>query len=171
MSRIETLLSLLRLLRASGGTLDTRIRLQKEAYLLAISKIADFRASDFYYHHYGPYSRSVSDTLQYAVSAGLVSEDRETGDDDSFTKYKYSLTEKASDLLEQVEPDHADLTRAAVFLRDKNWRALELAATVRFLEINEGLSDRNGALDQAMSLKPATRGYLDEAKSILTQFG
>jgi uncharacterized protein YwgA len=171
MSRPETLVSLLRLVRASGGAIETRIRIQKEAYLLAVAGLADFRTADFYYHHYGPYSRSISDTLQFAVSSGLIEEVRETAEDESFTRYTYILTGKAERLLAQVDRDDQDYVDAVNFLEQSNWRALELAATVKFLELNDKTLSRGQSFNQAISLKPATAGFANEAASVLAYFG
>lgn len=167
MSRISTVVSLLRLFRASGGKIETRIRIQKEAYLLALARLADFKATDFYYHHYGPYSRSVSDTLQFAVSSGLIEEERETQDDLSFTKYSYNLTEKGLSFLDQVDPDSETLNKTIQYLSARHWRALELAATVKFLEGSEALENREQAFSRAIGLKPATQDFREEAQAVL----
>ena len=51
MSRMETLLSLLRLLRASGGEVETRIRIQKEAFDYLDAPIRRITAADAPMHY------------------------------------------------------------------------------------------------------------------------
>jgi len=166
MARVGTLLSLLRLLSASGGEVETRIRLQKEVYLLSLKYPNFFDAGDFEYHHYGPYSRFLSENLQYAVSSGLIEEINESPEDMSFTKYKYVLTDFGSEAVAEnpfeAEEFHGDVRR----LQAENWRTLELAATVKYLESKEGLNSE-AAFAKALKLKPATAGFANEARALL----
>lgn len=168
MSRPSAILGILKIAAASGGEIDTRIRLQKEAYLLAVCRLGRFDASDFEYHHYGPYSRAVSDALRFAVSAGYLDETAEYIDDNqSSIKYSYNITPLGRDLLGQVnyfEPEIEDLIG---YLSRQPWRSLELAATVRFLEDREGIEDREVALAEAIRLKPATKGFQTQARAVL----
>ena len=166
MARVGALLSLLRLVNASGGEVETRIRLQKEVYLLSLKYRDIFDSSDFEYHHYGPYSRFLSENLQYAVSSGLIEEIDETPEDLSFTKYRYVLTPAGKRAVEENPLDIPGFEEDVRRLQAENWRALELAATVRFLELKEGLV-QDKALEKAQKLKPATIGFVGQAKSIL----
>ena len=166
MARVGTLLSLLRLLSASGGEVETRIRLQKEAYLLSLKYPDFFDNGDFEYHHYGPYSRFLSDNLQYAVSSGLIEEVNESPEDMSFTKYKYILTEFGNKSVEENPLDSENFYADVQKLQAHNWRTLELAATVKYLEAKENL-DSVSAFEKALKLKPATASYANEAKNLL----
>lgn len=166
MARVGTLLSLLRLLSAAGGRVETRIHLQKEVYLLSLKYPGIFDSSDFEYHHYGPYSRFLSENLQYAVSSGLVQEIDETPEDESFTKYTYVLTESGSKAIEENPCDSPDFKEYVLRLQSENWRTLELAATVRYLEKKEKLS-RDDAFSKALELKPATSSFTKQARSVL----
>lgn len=166
MARVGALLGLLKLLNASGGEVETRIRLQKEVYLLSLKYPDVFDSSDFEYHHYGPYSRFLSENLQYAVSSGLIEEIDETPEDLSFTKYRYMLTRVGTRAVEENPLNVPGFEEDVKRLQGENWRALELAATVRFLELKEGLG-RQEALEKAQKLKPATVSFVGQAKSIL----
>lgn len=166
MARVGTLLSLLGLLSAAGGRVETRIRLQKEVYLLSLKYPRIFDSSDFEYHHYGPYSRFLSENLQYAVSSGLIEEIDETPEDVSFTKYTYVLTEFGSKAIEENPFDAPDFKEYVLRLQSENWRTLELAATVKYLEMKEKLS-REDAFSKALKLKPATSNFTSQAKSVL----
>lgn len=169
MSRIRNLLGLLKLLQASGGELETRIRIQKEAFLLALHYPDLFCVRDFEYHYYGPYSRSLSETLQFAVSSDLIEEVDESPEDASFTKFRYCLTEKGSATIEGISDEPNGFADWATRLNGYNWRALELASTVKFIEMNEGL-DRDAAFQKALGLKPATASHKMPAQELLQSF-
>jgi hypothetical protein len=80
----------LALIAAVGGRIDTRIKVQKEAYLLAALDVELFERSAFSYHYFGPYSRELSDALQFAVSSDLLTEIKEQGTADG-VRYSYAL--------------------------------------------------------------------------------
>lgn len=169
MSRPKTLLGIMRIISAAGGELDTRIRLQKEAFLLAVSGSSFFDATDFDYHHYGPYSRTVSDALRFAVAQNWLDERAHYFDDQTNARYSYHLTDAGRKFLEESPDFNEEEVRAVRFMTRKAWRSLELAATVRFLEVKEGFVDRHSALEEAMRLKPATITYKNEAKDVLSE--
>jgi len=168
MERSQTLRGLVGLIAAAGGRIDARIKVQKEAFLLAASNIGDFDPANFEYHHYGPYSREISDTLQFAVSSGLLSENRERGAGEG-VRYSYALTDEGSQfLVEAGAPDARE--SALVSLMDKHhWRVLELAATARFLQLRKYVTEKNEAFAEAIRLKPDTKNYESEAKNLLTE--
>jgi uncharacterized protein len=167
-ANFETMLGLLELVYSAGGELDSRIRIQKEAYLLASLQIGRFRTDSFSYHHYGPYSRDLSDALQSAVSLGLLSEVRTDGEDGSYVKYEYTISDDGKEFVKEANSNLEPLVRRASEWKKVHWRALELAATVKFLEISEGMGDREKATKEALRLKPSTTKYLDQAKDVLS---
>ena len=73
------LLGLMQLVGANGGNLESRIVLQKQAYVLGHEGFSHFPVGSFTYHHFGPFSRELSDCLQFAKSSGLLSEHVEVG--------------------------------------------------------------------------------------------
>ena len=168
MANFETMLGLLELVYSAGGELDSRIRIQKEAYLLASLAIGRFKTDSFSYHHYGPYSRDLSDALQGAVSLGLLSEKRTDGEDGSYVKYEYAISDDGKEFVKEANSDLKPLVDRTLAWKKVHWRALELAATVKFLELSEGMIDRQKATDEALRLKPSTTKYLDQAKIILS---
>lgn len=166
MARSSAVSGILKIVKIAGE-LDTRIRLQKEAFLLAVAKDVFFSVDDFDYHHYGPYSRVVSDSLRYAVAVGLVDEQAHSFDESGENvRYSYSLTDEGALIVEQE-----DLVSENSYLIEElnkhHWRSLELAATIKFLEIREGFIDREAAISEALRLKPATKQYVDDAKKVL----
>jgi uncharacterized protein YwgA len=156
------------LVHAAGGTLEHRIRLQKSAYLLQRLGTVDFRSASFKYHHYGPYSRSLSDAIQTAVASGLLREDGSGRADGELFSYTYVLTDsgRAWVLENATEPDPL-VTRHAPRLRDEPWRVLELASTTLFLERDERLSGRDEAMRRAIQLKPACEPFRAQAERLL----
>jgi uncharacterized protein len=168
MAKSRTLRGLIALIESAGGRIDARIKVQKEAFLLAASNVGDFDQSDFAYHHYGPYSREISDALQFSVSSGLLSEDKEPGASEGI-RYSYTITNEGQRFLSEAgrpAPEEAALVQLMV---PYHWRALELAATIRFLELRKYVAGRNEALAEAVRLKPDTRNYQIEASELLSK--
>lgn len=164
----RALAGLLELIRSSGGCVETRIRIQKEAFLLAIIGAPHFRPESFSYHHYGPFSRELSDILQFAVSAGLVREQRRLVGEDG-EKYTYYLTDEGERVLEEME---SDLLAYAPLIRNLNsypWRALELAATAKYLQCTGAVESREAAITHTLRLKPETLPFQDQARRVINE--
>jgi uncharacterized protein len=156
---------LLQLIEANGGKIDSRIRIQKESYLLAASGFDLISTESFSYHHYGPFSRELSDCLQFAVSVELLTETVAPGANDG-TKYEYSLSQAGQKYLEdagKVDDRHAKLVRIC---SQQHWRTLELAATSLFLQKRDELPAED-ALSLTLKLKPETVMYREKAVSFL----
>lgn len=171
MAQANTLIGLLELVRSAGGTIESRIRIQKEAYLLATQKLGRFRLPAFSYHHYGPYSRELSDALQFAVSSNFLEETCLVPDDGSYTKYSYELTDKGNNFLDSEGADTDGIQNKVREWTAQNWRTLELAATVKYLELEGSVSNRDEAFAKAIELKPATARFIEDAKSVLRGIG
>lgn len=168
MSRPNILKGLLVLVDASNGEIETRIKVQKLAYLLGLRGFPDFKSCNFFYHNYGPYSREISDTLQFATSAGLLAEEKSPLGE-GINKYSYKLTDAGRSFLRESGKSPEAFASLINKLQGHNWRALELAATVRYLETAESFSDRKSAFEAALNLKPETKQYFKEAEDILAQ--
>lgn len=165
MNSHSALAGLLQLVAASGGSISTRIRIQKEVFLLALKGSLNFRAANFSYHHFGPFSRQLSETLQFAVSADLL-EEKEEAFSENNQRYSYYLTESGKNFLKEVE-NVPDEVKGYVAAMDKeHWRALELAATVAYLGRTKGYP-REVAFIEAKKLKPETVPFVDGAKKVL----
>jgi uncharacterized protein len=168
---MRTLLGLLKLIHSSGGEVEGRVRLQKAAFLLGSKGIAYFDPKEFVYHHHGPYSRLLSDTLHQAVSFGLVEERRESFSDD-MERYAYRLTDGGRKFLSDIPAgEDADISAIAAPMSRFHWRSLELAATIAFLEQHGDARNRPDAVEMAVDLKPACSKYADEAEKLLGAVG
>ena len=170
MSSMKMLVGLLSHLKASGGEIETRIRLQKEEFLLGLLCKDMFDIRDFEYHHFGPYNRGLSETLQFAVTSELVDEIDVSPADRAYTKFRYSLTDEGRNTIHDIHDIFGNnndlLDKWAKKLKEYDWRTLELAATTKFLEINENL-DPESALQEALRLKPKTAASKNNAKDLL----
>lgn len=164
----NVLTGLLRLVEAGQGQIDTRIRIQKEAFILAALGYPHLPLNSFAYHHYGPFSRELSDTLQIAVSAGLLTEAQAPGADGGF-KYSYYLTESGKNYLSEAGGEIGELKSVVDRLGREHWRALELAATSLFLSLRGNVSEDDAFL-KALELKPSTKPFANEARSLLSEF-
>ncbi len=166
--RGDTTHGLLWMLSQCGGRVQNRIRVQKFAYLLKLKAHPDFKNADFAYHHYGPYSRELSDTLQDVVSAGLVKEEQEKYSEEQ-VRFAYNLTDSGKEWLRRFgeRPELTGLAEAVEKLAPSEWRALELAATAAFLETNERAASRDESFKLALRQKPACRAFEEAARAVL----
>jgi uncharacterized protein YwgA len=159
------LFDLLSLVAASDGRVDHRIRIQKEAFLVQWLGSPLFQDVHFTYHHFGPYSRELSEVLHEAVTSGFLEE--HVDQTEGVTKYAYELTDRGAALAKQ-SPLGAPLAEVVKELNQDSWRALELAATALYLQAEESLDD-SGAMERAISLKPACRTHRASAEAIITR--
>jgi uncharacterized protein YwgA len=148
---------------AAGGSVTGRTRLQKLVFLL--DQLGLESGFDFVYHHYGPYSSSLTDAVDFSKAFGMVEErfEHRKSDGARYSIFLASSTIKnnpRADFLERKEVKSAiDLMNTA------NATVLELAATVYWLKNNEHCSDwcneivkrkgqktENGRLEKALNL-------------------
>lgn len=158
-------LDLLSLVAASDGKVEHRIRIQKEAFLVQWLSLPLFLDIHFTYHHFGPYSRELSEALHEAVTSGLLEEHADQTE--SVTKFSYELTRRGSELVKR-RPASDSLAEVVRELNKEPWRALELAATVLYLQAEEAL-DASGAMERALSLKPACRTHRATSESLIAR--
>src|SRR5690606_1053783 len=132
------------------GELRGRVRLHKIGYLLQQRGFAPLAQLDFAYHHYGPYSDQLAGVLEQAAFSGLVRE-IEQRSETGHRHYVYRPNHEHPDLqhLQLDEADRAELRKVADVTRWAKWRALELAATVIYLERNLDLT-RAAAMERAL---------------------
>ncbi len=168
MANLDTLQGLIQLIEAAGGKIENRICIQKEAFLLAADSLGGFQVRSFSYHHYGPYSRELSDTLQFAVASNLLEETPKPGVNNS-RSYAYSLTDNGRRFLKEGGSASSDVLKRVSSMKGHHWKALELAATVRFLEIHQKSFSRKDAFVEALRLKPKTADYKSKAAEVLNQ--
>jgi uncharacterized protein len=148
------------------GTVYGRVRIQKTAYFLQRLGMAELEGVDFFYHHYGPFSWTVADSLLDGERCGALQEEAKPLVDDR-QAYAYRLGAAANRHVDDVSPESRALVMTLLErVRGAHWRTLELASTIDFLEQREGMR-REQALSRALGLKPACREYKDEAVRLL----
>jgi len=148
------------------GKVYGRVRIQKMAYFLKRLGMAELEGVDFFYHHYGPFSWTVADSLVDGVRCEALIEDAKPLVDDR-QAYAYRLSPDAQEKIDDVSPESRALTRRLVDLaQGEEWRTLELASTIDFLEQRERLS-RDEALARALRLKPACSAFQEQAIRLL----
>lgn len=150
---------------SEGRKLDSRIRVQKLAFLLQAKGVAEFQLMPFAYHHYGPYSRELSAVVQDLVLSGLLKEEREEFAEDN-VRYSYELTPRGREYLSSVGSDEKEVAEVVSIAAKEHWRTLELAATVLFLQRGRRWS-RAEALGRALELKPACAPFEERATQLL----
>jgi uncharacterized protein YwgA len=148
------------------GTIYGRVRVQKTAYFLKRLGMAELEGVDFFYHHYGPFSWTVADSLVDGVRCDALQEEAKPLVDDR-QAYAYRLADEADEKVDDVSPaSRALVERLVAQVRNEHWRTLELASTIDFFQQREGLG-REQALSRALGLKPACRDYKEEALRLL----
>ena len=120
-----------------AGTLDTRKRMQKVAYLLQV--VGCPLDADYGLHHYGPYSQEVSRLTDEMVRAGLLIETAKSNPVGQ--QYSYYLSDEARRSLDAFEATPSGMglsTLMAPFetlarrLFQAALKDLEFAATIVF---------------------------------------
>lgn len=146
--------------------LQGRVRIQKIMYLLRRSDPSLLGGVNFFYHHYGPFSSEVANSVVSALSWRVLEQRIESFDDEK-QRYEYrrgSGAAKSADPLDDASRE--TVTRVVSHVKGEHWRTLELAATVDFLEQSEHLTPAQ-ALAQALRLKPACEPYRTPALALL----
>jgi uncharacterized protein YwgA len=153
---------------AADGEIVGRIRLQKIAYLL--QQKAGGSDLFFTYHHYGPFSRELSDALDWAVMREDVEETpRETGFGSTYSAFRWKgPQEEPADV---VGGPPAPETKAVVAkLKTQPSVILELAATIHWLRVKEQIGNWREQLKIRKKLK-ATESNIDRAEAVLRDLG
>jgi len=154
---------------AAGGTLVSRVRLQKTVYLLDQLGLGSGFA--FEYHHYGPYSRDLDIATGDARALGVVREEFRHRASDGASYSAFILPEPGSSKEEAFgvlgRPQAAALVRK---FADTHVTVLELAATVDWLWRHEGCADWRSEIARRKPLKVGS-GRLERAVALLNDLG
>ena len=148
------------------GTLEGRVRIQKIMYLLRRSAPQVLDGVNFFYYHYGPFSSTIVDSINGALSWRVLEQRVQTFKDDK-QRYEYVLGTGAAESAEPLDgPAKAAVTRVVNMVKDEHWRTLELAATIDFLQQSENISP-DAALERSLELKPLCIDYKAKARALL----
>lgn len=150
------------LVKAAGGRLVGRVRLQKIAYLIQQVRPEDVGDLEWSYHHYGPYSEKLDEQLIFAKLFNLIEEERKPRSSDGALYSIFKLGQGAS----EVPEPPATVRRWVQYLQDKDSIILELAATAHWLFEKEQIADWREELRRRKTWK-VEDGRLEKALELL----
>lgn len=152
---------------AAGGTLVSRVRLQKTVYLL--DQLGFKSGFDYEYYHYGPYSRELDIATSDAKALDVVREEIRHRDGDGASYSVFFLVKQAQSkdgLLGDLSWERTvELTRK---FSSTHVTVLELAATIDWLWRRENCMDWRAEISRR---KPKKVGgdRLDRAVALLEE--
>ncbi len=152
---------------AAGGQVVGRVRLQKLVYLL--EQLGLDSSFEFEYHHYGPYSRDLDNAIADAWAFDVVDEKFEHRVSDGARYSVFTMNKDA----EVDDPAYGRLGRRGtekLISRMNRYGStvLELAATIHWLKVHEGLTNWKSELEIRKGWK-VKGGRLDQAKKLLAE--
>ncbi len=157
------------LLRAAGGQLVGRVRLQKVAYLL--DRLGLNSGFQYNYGNYGPFSHDLDNAVADAEAFGLVEETFHRRQIDGARYSIFELTDDASG--SPSNTGQLNETVLECYLKtfvEADVTVLELAATANWLVEEEGRDDWQEALRRRKGPK-VKGGRLDRAEALLRKVG
>ena len=155
------------IVRAAGGRLVSRVRLQKVAYLL--DRLGAKSGFGFAYHHFGPYSRDLDNAVLDAEAFGKIEETFERRQTDG-ARYSIFALKDAEGAADYAYLNSAPLRDRARELAEENVTVLELAATAHWVLKEERIADWKSEIVRRKG--PKTRnGRLEEAVKLLSRLG
>jgi hypothetical protein len=167
MDDVEELVA--RIVRAAGGTVVGRIRLQKEIYLL--EQLGLNSGFSFSYHHYGPYSEDLTDAVDGAKAFNYVREEIRPRRSDGVPFSVYAIGERAPALGERISALPVETVSGALSVMQKcSATVLEIAATIHWLRTYEQVADWRTELVRRKGSKTAA-GRTEEALTVLSNLG
>ena len=151
----------------NGGKLVGKTRLQKVAYLLDACGLNS--GFDYDYHHFGPYSADVALAADLAEMVGVVSSQEKPG----FHSVPYVVYEtNATKPVRICGMSGADIAEKLAIMEKSSALVLELAATVYFLEHDEGLSSKEAQEEvKVRKAAKASPDRLRQANDLLEKLG
>ena len=157
------------LLKAAGGQLVGRVRLQKVVYLLdQLGLESGFR---YDYHHYGPFSRDLDNAVADAEAFGLVDEKFGRRQVDGARYSIFKLTAAGFESPATIDRlNEAALGRCLQTFAGATVTVLELAATANWLAEEEDREEWQEALRRRKGPKVGG-GRLDRALDLLRDVG
>lgn len=154
---------------AAGGTLVSRVRLQKTVYLLdQLGLCSGFK---YEYHHFGPYSRDLDIATSDAKALGVMREEIHNRASDGASYSVFILPEPGSSKEEAL--GKLDRTRADALVQKiarTHVTVLELAATIDWLWRQERCKDWRTEIARRKPMKVEGQ-RLDQAIALLRDLG
>ncbi len=154
-------LALIALALQSAGHIEGRTKMQKIIYF---ANLLGWKAMDFKYHNYGPYSETLSEELENMRNNGWI-EERPTETIRERVLYRYYSSPKTRRIgasliskIEDMDPKAEKLvskTRGLVkHLNDFSSDDLEMMSTLMFLKLEEPSLSDDQLINRTHDLKP-----------------
>jgi|SRR5215831_2252646 len=159
------------LLSAAGGEIVGKVRLQKIVYLL--DQIGLDSGYSYEYHHYGPYSAELADSVDEDVIFGQVEEisQRRANDGVPYSIFRVSRKKDNARVEGSLGGLSLDKVRDALGAMQRySATVLELAATIHWLATVEQISDWHAELVRRKGVK-TEQGRDNQALDLLKQLG
>ena len=157
------------LLKAAGGRLASRVRLQKTVYLL--DRLGLESGFDYDYHHYGPFSRDIDNAVADAEAFEFVDEKFGRREVDGARYSIFELIDEGDELPEMIgRLNGVELERFLNIFKGANVTVLELAATANWLVVEEKQEDWQEALRRRKGRK-VNGDRLEQALDLLRDIG
>lgn len=158
------------LISALGGTVVGKIRLQKIVYLL--DQLGLDSGFDFDYHHYGPYSADLAESVDFNVLVGDLSEEQRRRQSDGVP---YAVFVSSPRLVEfkgerMGDLSWGDIEKYSSLFSKYSATTLELAATAFWLAHEEQVVDWRVELVHRKGVK-TQNGRVDQATQLLDELG
>lgn len=147
--------------------IEGRKKLQKMVHILQEFGVPfDVR---YGYHHYGPFSEQLQDSLQSFQHDGLIHETQVSG---QYPTSRFAADEKLLDLLKLLNVSlPLACSSFALELNAKSPRELEAISTLLYLEKQTGQPVGSEIVDETFGkLKPTLKDSLPKAKDSLASF-
>jgi len=123
------------LVSAAGGELVGKIRLQKVVYLLDQMGLSS--PFSFEYHHYGPYSADLADSIEDDVAFGYLAAEQRRRQSDGVPYVAYrAIGADEGNSWDAYLPDD-EIRSALGQMQHRSATVLELAATIHWLAVIE----------------------------------
>lgn len=158
------------IIKAAGGEIVGKIRLQKMVYLL--DQLGLESGFSFDYHHYGPYSAELALNTDFDVVMNDVIEEprRRASDGVPYSVFKLPPA-RASEVADEIGGIRSDVAKSALTLMQKqSGTVLELAATIHWLALIEEVDDWKKELIRRKGAK-ASAQRVEKALSVLRDLG
>lgn len=127
------------LVMAAGGEIVGKIRLQKVIYLL--DQMGLDSGFSYEYFHYGPYSGDLAEQVEDDVIFGRLAADQRRRVSDGVPYVAYSAKSSSNGVVPVTHMSASRVRSALAEMQRRSATVLELAATIHWLAMIEGITD------------------------------
>lgn len=155
-------------IRAAGGSLAGKVRLQKTIYLL--DQIGFESGFEYEYHHYGPYSEGLADQVEDDVAFGYIKAIPRRRKADGVPYVVYEIDNDIDGVVSKENDINYKFGGAIDEFSKRSSTILELSATIHWIFVKEQIRDWEPELRRRKTSK-ATPDRVAEALCVLDRLG